>query len=234
MIKQAVKVTLADDVVKQLGSMIQSGAWPPGYQLPPERQLVEQFGVSRNTLREALKALSLMGVLESRQGGGNYVSTDINRRIVSASFQFLDLQDGKNIFDLLETRRTIEVRTAYLAAKDPTPELISALQQDNICMKENVQDTNEASKYDMDFHFRIAQATGNVFYEEISRILYTPAVSLMRETTLIRSLMNCSVAYHDLILDAIAKRDPDLSAEYMYKHLKTLEAALQEQGLERR
>ena len=62
MIKQAVKVTLADDVVKQIGDMIQSGAWPSGYQLPPERQLVEQFGVSRNTLREALKALNLMGM----------------------------------------------------------------------------------------------------------------------------------------------------------------------------
>lgn len=234
MIKRAVKVTLADDVVKQLGSMIQSGTWPPGYQLPPERQLVAQFGVSRNTLREALKALSLMGVLESKQGGGNYVSTDINRRIVSASFQFLDLQDEKSIFDLLETRRTIEVRTAYLAAKNPTPELLSALRQDNICMKENVQDTNEASKYDMDFHFRIAQATGNVFYEEISRILYTPAVSLMRETTLIHSLMNCSVDYHDRILEAISQKNSDLAAECMYQHLKNIEEALQERGLERR
>ena len=67
MIKQAVKVTLADDVVKQIGDMIQSGAWPSGYQLPPERQLVEQFGVSRNTLREALKALNLLGLQNAHQ-----------------------------------------------------------------------------------------------------------------------------------------------------------------------
>ena len=233
MIKQAVKVTLADDVVKQLGSMIQSGAWPPGYQLPPERQLVEEFGVSRNTLREALKALSLMGVLESKQGGGNYVSADINRRILSASFQFLNLQDEKSIFDLLETRRTIEVRTARLAAKNATPELLEALNFDNLRMKENVLNTNEASKYDMDFHFLIAQATGNMFYEEIIKSLYTPAVSLMRETTLINNLMTYSVAYHGSILEAISQGDPEAAADYMYKHLKKVEEALLEQGLKR-
>ena len=232
MIKQAVKVTLADDVVKQIGDMIQSGAWPSGYQLPPERQLVEQFGVSRNTLREALKALNLMGILESKQGGGNFVSTDINRRIVNTSFRFLNLQDGKIIFDLLEARRAIETRTAYLAAQKATPELIQVLTLDNVKMKENVKNTNEASKYDSDFHFRLAQATGKMFFEEMSRSLYTPAVALMRETTLIDNLMTYSVAYHDSILEAIRLGDADSAANYMDEHLKKVEEALREQGLE--
>ena len=227
MIKQAVKVTLADDVVKQIGDMIQSGAWPSGYQLPPERQLVEQFGVSRNTLREALKALNLMGILESKQGGGNFVSTDINRRIVNTSFRFLNLQDGKIIFDLLEARRA-----TYLAAQKATPELIQVLTLDNVKMKENVKNTNEASKYDSDFHFRLAQATGNMFFEEMSRSLYTPAVALMRETTLIDNLMTYSVAYHDSILEAIRLGDADRAANYMDEHLKKVEEALREHGLE--
>lgn len=226
MIEQATKVTLVDDVIRQIGNMIQTGQWVPGYQLPPERQLVSDFGVSRNTLREALKALSIMGVLESKQGGGNFVSHDINRRIFTASLKFIKLQDQRSVFDLLEARRTIEVRTAYLAAQRVTPDLIHNLKQNNLKIIEFIKDPDEASKYDINFHHHIAKATGNVFYEEIITTLYTPTVSLMRETSLMEDLVSLSADYHAQILAAIINRDPDGAAECMDRHLASVQEAL--------
>src|SRR5512134_2603205 len=96
-----------DDLTHQLlarfKDLIAQGVLRPGGRLPPERELAKRFGVSRSSLRHALKVLDIMGVLTQRVGDGTYLTTSASR-ILSEPLEFLVLLDGISLFDLLETR----------------------------------------------------------------------------------------------------------------------------------
>ncbi len=232
MLRKAKKVTLYDDIVGQIEQLIRDGRFRPGDKLPPERELAEQLGISRNTLREALKALDLMGVLEAVQGGGSYVSKDLNTRLINSSFRFMSLNEDKEIFDLLEARRILESANAYSAAKNATPELIEALRKDLEAMKENIDRTEITSKYDSDFHLRIAEASGNLFLNELTKVLRTPLMKLMLRTTYIKDLMPHTIEFHEKIILALESRDPEMAEKYMREHLAKIESEIKEGGLE--
>ncbi|MBA3488818.1 MAG: FadR family transcriptional regulator [Longispora sp.] len=113
---------LVTQVIDQLREQITQGEWPVGERIPPEPELATQLGVGRNTLREAVKALCHVGLLESRQGSGTYVvaaselSSAVARRVSDADFQ-----------DVLEVRRAFEIEAARLAARRRTPDDLEIL-----------------------------------------------------------------------------------------------------------
>ncbi|HET6212113.1 MAG TPA: FadR/GntR family transcriptional regulator [Micromonosporaceae bacterium] len=121
-LRSADRTTLVLGVIDQLQEQVTSGEWPVGSRIPTEPQLVAALGVSRNTIREAVRALVHAGLLESRQGSGTYVrsATELTgavaRRIASA-----------RVAEVLEVRRALEVAAAQLAAVRRTPEDVIAL-----------------------------------------------------------------------------------------------------------
>src|SRR6267142_2020597 len=132
-----------DDVTARLvgvfKNLISEGALTPGGRLPAERDLAEEFGVSRSSLRQALKVLQIMGVISQRVGDGTYLNAGAPS-ILSEPMEFLILLDGISFHELMEARLIVEPELAARAARRATAEDIAELQQVLTEMEENRRD----------------------------------------------------------------------------------------------
>lgn len=223
-------MTTYDDVMTQIQKLIQNGTLAPGDKLPPERELAAQLGVSRNTLRECLKALNLVGVLDAKQGGGNYINSDLNFQLVSTSLKFVSAKKIQEILDLLEARRILETASAALAAKNATAKLIKDLNENLELMRKNIANPEAAAKYDTNFHMLIAEASGNQFVLELTNGLRDSLKRVMVRTTLITELRTYTISYHEQIAEAIANHDSEKVTKLMDDHLIKIEEAVRNYG----
>ena len=156
---------LSDDIVSQLEAMILEGTLKAGERLPAERLLAEQFGVSRPSLREAIQKLVARGLLVSRQGGGNYVATQLGSTFSDPLLQLLE-ENPDAQRDLLEFRQTLEGSCAYYAAQRATPvdhqRLRAAYDALQACYADGSKATRaEEGAADARFHLAIAEASHN-------------------------------------------------------------------------
>ncbi|WHX22049.1 FadR/GntR family transcriptional regulator [Streptomyces malaysiensis subsp. malaysiensis] len=143
-----------------LGYLLESGKAQVGQKLPAERELVETFGVGRSSVREALKSLSLLGLLEIRQGDGTYVrnpSSDLLPQVIEWG---LMLSDHKTA-EMIEARLVIEVAVAEFAAARRTEEDLADLERHLRGMKDSVDSPQDWVEHDMQFHFAVARASHN-------------------------------------------------------------------------
>src|SRR5258706_7612681 len=148
---------LYERVVEKVLELISSGAWKPGYRLPPERELSEAFGVSRTVVREAIKALEARGVLESATGSGVSVRrADFN--MVSRSLQtYMQLSNQADFeIRLNEVRRVIEVEIVALAAERATPEQRAELRR--ICQQMQTRGSTAQKMAELDFRLHVTLA----------------------------------------------------------------------------
>jgi GntR family transcriptional repressor for pyruvate dehydrogenase complex len=222
MLQQAKKVTLFDDVVLQVQNLIQNGSLRPGDRLPPERELALQVGVSRNTLREALKALKLIGVLKVSQGGGTFINENLNSKIVASSTKFISLVETTEILNLLEARKIIESATAFYAAERADSQDISKMEKFMVLQKDNYEDTELFTRYDSQFHLQIAIASKNPFLLNLLKAIREPLLREMVKTHL--SMPNfTALKDHESIFDFIKGKDAKRSAEAMNVHLEKIE-----------
>ncbi|WP_299231561.1 GntR family transcriptional regulator [uncultured Halomonas sp.] len=154
---------LADVITERLEAMILEGSLQPGQKLPPERELAERFSVSRPSLREAIQKLSARGLLISRQGGGTFVSKELNSGYSDPLLEMLS-RHGEFHLDLLEFRDAMEGISAYYAALRSTPTdkalLIRRFEELEACFQGH--DPVEEAKADAAFHLAIAEAAHNV------------------------------------------------------------------------
>src|SRR6266508_3360620 len=174
---------LSERVVQKVLELISSGAWKPGYRLPPERELSEAFGVSRTVVREAVKALEARGVLESATGSGVSVRhADFN--MVSRSLQtYMQLSQQVDFeIRLNEVRQVLEVEMVALAASRITSEQRKQLRQ--ICTEMRVGSNNSKQMAELDFrlHVTLAEATQN----ELFKVLLAPLINQLREQITLR------------------------------------------------
>jgi GntR family transcriptional repressor for pyruvate dehydrogenase complex len=217
MLQHAKRVTLFDDVVLQVQNLIQEGSLRPGDRLPSERELAIQLGVSRNTLREALKALKLIGVLKVAQGGGTFVNENLNSNLVASITKFISLVEITEILNLLEARKTIEEATAFYAAERADSQDIDKMKKLIILMKDNYENVELFTKYDAQFHLQIACASKNPFLINLLKAIREP---LLREMVKTRLGMPHFTALqdHEQILNFI--RDKNAAMNF---HLKKIE-----------
>lgn len=141
-------------VAEQLQQLIANGSFSVGSRLPAERDLAGQFGVSRPTIREAMIALEIAGLVEVRSGSGVYVL----EKTASAS---LPENQAPGPFEILEARKLIESETCALAAQRITPEQLTSLETLLAAMDQQDQSVEEAESIDQQFHCTIADASGN-------------------------------------------------------------------------
>src|ERR1051325_10205567 len=142
------RLALSDHIVEQIADLIARGALKPGDRIPSEKQLCEKFGVGRTSVREALRSLSVMGVLQSHMGDGTFVSTDASR-FLERSFQWGLLLNPKVVEDLIETRLMLESHNAHLAALKAAPEDLARMEDSVRHMEASVAKPDEYLEHDL-------------------------------------------------------------------------------------
>jgi GntR family transcriptional regulator, transcriptional repressor for pyruvate dehydrogenase complex len=211
--------SVTDEAIEKIQALIMSGSWGPGARLPKETKLAAQLGLSRNSLREAVRALSQLRVLEVRQGDGTYV-TSLEPELLLESTSFVShLLVGESALELFEVRRLLEGAAAALAAaridSAGKEELGSKLQQ--MIQSETVEELVEA---DVDFHAVIARATGNTF---LTSLLASLSSRTMRariwRAREVDNALDTTRDEHRRIYEAVVNRDPELARAAAMAHI---------------
>jgi len=160
-----------EQVIVQIKDMINKGILKKGDKLPSERKLVEQLMVSRASIREALRALEVIGLIECRQGEGNYIKTSFQDNLFEP-LSIMFMLEGSNPEAIWELRKIMEVEAAGLAAKKITNEqlkdLKTIIQRFKTCEDEDIN-----VEIDKDFHYKIAECSGNVLIFNILKTVST-------------------------------------------------------------
>ena len=162
------KRAISDEIVDQLVSLISRNELKPGERLPPERDLCRQFGVGRTSLREALKSLATLGIIEGRVGEGTFISRDSSRHL-ERTLQWGLLLDDKGIEDLIETRLMLECQPADAAATRAQKQDLLDIRQAVDRLESSLGDQSLFLEQDLAFHLAIAKATGNTILYNIFR-----------------------------------------------------------------
>ncbi|MBV1704738.1 MAG: FadR family transcriptional regulator [Hyphomicrobiales bacterium] len=206
-------------VADQLAGLIRAGELKPGARLPAERDLARQLGVSRPTLREAMIALEIAGLVEVRTGAG------ITVRDATAAGR---IDAGPSAFDLLAARKLVEGETAALAAAARTDIDVAALDQAIASHRADFARGGDGFGADRAFHLAIARAAGNSALEgivvEFWDSMRGPIFGRLTELTRLPAKDRTNLADHVAIRDAIAARDAGAARAAMGAHIAGVEA----------
>jgi GntR family transcriptional repressor for pyruvate dehydrogenase complex len=208
---------LSDKVAEMMLETILSKRLDVGDRLPSERELGEQFGVSRTVVREAVRELVAKGVIEVRSGSGLRVAA-VDASAVSESMS-LFLRGGALDFEKVhEVRRVLEVHIAGLAAERARPEDVAALRAVHERMEAESGDVEAAARDDLEFHRVIARATHNELYLVLLDSIGGSQVDIRREN-LGSGSAPATLEQHAQVFDRIAAQDPEGAREAMAAHL---------------
>jgi len=228
---------ISDVIMAQLETMIVEGTLKPGQRLPSERDLAKQFDVSRPSLREAIQKLAAKGVIESRQGGGNYVAERLGRGFSDPLLELL-ANHPEAQYDLLEFRHALEGLCAYYAALRSTEvdrENIRARHSELQGFHDKKEFANEVVA-DVEFHLAIAEAAHNMVLLHMMRALFDLLKQHITENlNEIYPQQNTRAsihAQHKLLMQAIFEGDPEKAQSASHAHFASVEEALLEQGKE--
>jgi GntR family transcriptional regulator, transcriptional repressor for pyruvate dehydrogenase complex len=221
-VRQVRKTRIYHEIVDQIRGLIAAGRIKPGDRLPPERELAELFKASRNSVRDAIRVLEQMGLIESRQGDGTYVRS-VSVEELTEPLALLLLQSRTQMRELWEVRRVLEPALAEFAAARITDEELAELDAVLEQQRRKVEAGFIALEEDTAFHNGIAEAARNTV---MLRALDT-LVDLLRQSRE-RSLQQhdrpaYSLAGHRRILAALRRRDPEGARAEMLRHLRDIE-----------
>lgn len=221
-----------EQIVGQISQMLKSQVLRPGDRLPPERQLAEEFGVSRTAVREALSALCLAGLLEVRAGEGTFIRSVSEEGLVAPLALLLSIeQDQVLLRELIEVRIALEAESAALAAERWEPDDMEAIEAAMREMEQDPFDGNAGAEADWRFHQAIASASGNGIILQIMRMFresLAGAVKHYRTQLISRSpdQRNVILNEHREIMEAIRSRDPEHAKQRMNHHLERVRRTL--------
>lgn len=217
------KTSLVDEVIAAIRKMLDEEAWSPGTKLPSEQQLGQLLGVGRSTVREALRVLGHLGLVESRTGLGTYITGLV---IPDARVEYPRTPEVLN--ELFEFRRSIEVPAANLAATRRTRAQMQKIKRAwAACEAAVIADSaDEFARLDYAFHLSIVEATQNRFMIDAYlglRNTFAGYVNLILALGPLRSMLN----FHDGVIDAIERRDPAAAARAVEENFMETDVRLQ-------
>lgn len=223
------KRALGKQVVGRVLELIRTGSLRAGDRLPPERELIEIFGISRPSLREALRALSTLGVVESHHGGGAYVS-NLDARTLLAPLDFYLSLTKANLDDAFDSRRVIEVEIVRRAAAKANKRDVAELKS-IVSAHDTVQDDPVGFRIlDTRFHEKLSEIAGNAILQRIAYGLYNLGLDFQNFDRRARNepgLIAQSTQDHAEIASAIAAGDANRSVAAMTKHIRNIERSTQ-------
>ena len=219
--------SLRSQVYSQLKTRLMEGVWKTGDKLPSENELCQSFGVSRVTVRAAIQQLEILGLVETKHGGGTFVKDFSSVNALGALHPLMQINRNQDIITVLEYRKIIEKGTIGLAVPKMTSEDFEYLEDTYKIMLSCVEEPEEHASADHLFHYRIAQITHNPIitkvYSIINEILSSAMVDVVR-------LLGCEIGlrYHRKLIDAMKKGDVAKCESLMDAHIEeTIGAILQ-------
>ena len=219
-------MALTDEAIGKIKEMITSGRVRPGEKLPREADLAAELGLSRNSLREAVKALSLINVLDVRQGDGTYATSLAPSLLLEALSFIVDFHRDDTVLEFLEVRRILEPAATGLAALRMTQEQKDSLGKvlDAVTVDSPVDDFVAT---DLEFHKEIALGSGNTVLASLVDNMSLPTVRarVWRGMTQPRA-QERTLAEHRAIYQAIVAGDADLARSWATVHISGIESWL--------
>jgi GntR family transcriptional repressor for pyruvate dehydrogenase complex len=211
---------LYEQIVEQIDTRILNGDLKPGDRLPAERELAEQFGVSRTAVREAIKTLREKGLVEVSAGRGTFITDHTSTAMRHSLGRVLRLSQGDAAGDLVAVRELLEPEIAFLAAQRAGQDHLQAMRKAVEAMDAAMESPEKFIEADLDFHLALAEGTGNILIP----FLIDPIVDLMREQrTRIFNVPGGPARgqlHHKRLLEAVSRRDPEAARQAMRDHLK--------------
>ena len=223
---------LYEQIVRQIEESILKGELKPGDQLPAERELAHQFGVSRTAVREAVKALREKGLVEAHPGRGKFVTDGTSHSIRQTLDWILRTGPEKGAAHVVEVREILEPEIAGLAASRADEDAITSMREAVAVMDHAQRDPEAFIEADLDFHLALAEAAGN----PLILSLIDSIVAVLREQRMrifkVEGGPERGQYHHKRILDAIEHRDPQAAREAMRAHLQQVREDSRHQGLQ--
>jgi DNA-binding FadR family transcriptional regulator len=219
--------TVSELVVQRILDLVREGSLKAGDKLPPERDLSQSLDVSRPTLREALRALQILGVLEIRHGGGVYVTSLDPAELLSPFDLFVTL-DARNMAELFDARIQYEPLIARLAAERMDDAGVARLAELVAAQLAAPEDAEVFHDTDVEFHKSILDASGNLFLSRIGKLLQVLGDQGRQAFQKRRGVRLQSIEDHEAILAAFQARDPDAAHRAMRAHMTNVRHALRE------
>jgi GntR family transcriptional repressor for pyruvate dehydrogenase complex len=221
------KTRLYEEIVKQLLDLINKGELKPGDRLPPERELAVQLNVSRTAIREALRAMELMGFIDSKVGGGTFIRQVTIDNVIDP-FTILLAQDKKLILELIEVRQFLEKELAKFAALRIDDQKAAEIQTALDLMKSEIDKGEIGIAGDNAFHDAIAKAAGNTAMARILDMCGDLLSYTRQATLLIPGQPQKSLEDHQGIFEAIRAKDDKTASRLMVEHLMKAQKNLQD------
>jgi GntR family transcriptional repressor for pyruvate dehydrogenase complex len=219
-------VALTDEAILKIKEMILAGDLKPGDRLPPEKELGEALGLSRSSLREAVKALEIIRVLDVRRGDGTYVTSLSPSLLLDALSFVVDVHQDDSVLELFEVRRILEPAAAGLATPRMTGTDIAHLRE-LLAQVDGTPSVDELVANDIVFHRYICERSGNAYLTRMLDALSSSTLrarvwrGLTQEGSVQRTLTE-----HRAIVDALEVGDTDLVAAQMTVHVSGVAAWL--------
>jgi GntR family transcriptional repressor for pyruvate dehydrogenase complex len=212
------KTRLAEELADRIRILILDGTFPPGKRLPSERHLTERFGVSRGSVRDALRMLEIIGLLETRHGQGTFPQELTVDRLVAPLAAVMtyrhDLRD-----ELLDVRRMFEPAIARAAATRVTDEDVADLQRILDAQRRKLETGRSAIVEDTAFHAALARSTRNRVVVRIMSTLNDLLVESRTQTLRQKGRPEQSLEGHERVVAALRHRDAEGAAQAMYTHI---------------
>ncbi|QAT50290.1 FadR family transcriptional regulator [Caproiciproducens sp. NJN-50] len=207
-VRASEKKTVVRQIIEYMQKQIIKGYYKPGMKIPNEYELISELQVSRNSLREAIKILTTMGIMEIRRGDGTYVCSQLNQSTFDTIVYSVISKLSSNT-ELLELREVLDDATVRMAIRKTSPDDVAQL-------KENVQSMAEAVKkgqyelaqeMDYQFHMSLIDSCHNIFFGYILKGVYSIFQSSIGETVKLEKIDSKAPQYHQRIIDCIETKD---------------------------
>ncbi len=221
-------MAVTDEAILKIKEMIVSGELRPGDRLPREATLAERLGLARNSLREAVRALAVMHILDVRQGDGTYV-TSLDAPLLLEALNFVvDFHQDDSVLQFFEVRRIMEPAAASMAAARVTDDELATMRKilDQI---DATASADELVANDLEFHRSIAQASGNSVLSSLIDGVSAPThrARIWRGLTE-HGAIERTLSEHRSIYEAIAASQPDVARSWMTVHIAGVERWLRQ------
>lgn len=222
MMQPASNGTVVENVLHQIRNAISAGRFRSGDRLPSEFELMKELNVSRNSLREAMKILSAIGIVEIRRGDGTYICSEIKPSFID-SVAYSVLLESSSAEELIEFRQTLDEDVLHLAVRRATEEDIRQLQEyvNQMRAKFNDGEIGAAAKFDYQFHQYMAKCTRNRLLERMVLGVYNLFERSIEKNIRTEELFASADQHHQAMLDCIKQRDESKVEEVIAQSLSS-------------
>jgi len=224
------RVAVNEQILSRLREFLEHKHLKVGSKLPSERQLTSMLKVSRNSVREALRALAILGVVRPRQGKGTYLVSSLPKPLSRPS-QILGLQESSDIIELWELRVLVEPYVASLTAIRGSEDDWQSISEAVEAMSKCLTNHEEFQRHDMQFHLRVAKGCGSDMVRDLASLLIQvffdkcgklQILDYARDVPRKHGELAMFLAHHQALLAALRRRSPTLSRSVMMQHLRAV------------